>query len=366
MADRHVPSPCYSVLLLATVVAVAGCGSSAVPPTRAGGSAGPLASHLALAVASNAPSAPAVPAASPTRSAMTPDAVITVSKPGWVAFDGTALWVYSTTGKISRIDTGKNTTAATLVVDPTWQDGGFAANDTGLWVTDFDTNLVYRIATAPLAVVATIPVGRNPSGVSAADGSTWVANHRGGSVSRIDLATNSVLATVKIGNEGPSGPQGLGVGLGSVWIGVPNVRAVFRIDAVSNRVIASIRTPAGTLPCGGLAIDAGAVWMTSCDELGTMVRIDPTTNTVAGTVNLHGYGGDPILIDGCPWLTVGGSVGEPAHLVRVDPASNAVDRVISLGDTFKGGSIVVAAGSLWVTDWANDRVLRLPLAALWP
>jgi hypothetical protein len=50
--------------------------------------------------------------------------------------------------------------------------------------------------------------------------------------------------------------------------------------------------------------------------------------------------------------------------VRIDPTTNKIDRVISLGDAFMGANLVVAAGSVWATDWANNQILRLPLAAL--
>ncbi len=59
-------------------------------------------------------------------------------------------------------------------------------------------------------------------------------------------------------------------------------------------------------------------------------------------------------------------VGGPARLVRIDPASNSIDRVISLGDAFTRGILVTVAGSAWVTDWANDQVFRLPMAAFAP
>lgn len=363
MADRHLPRAKPIAALAITVLLAGGCGSASTPPAAGAGS--PLPTARPVAVGSTATPSTG-PAASPTQSAVTPDAAVVVEKPGWLAFDGTALWVYSSSGRISRIDPKSNTIGASLMVDPTWQDGGFGGNAAGLWVTDFQANVVYRVGSVPLAIVATLTTGKGPFGVGPVDGAVWIGNHHGGSVSRIDPSTGAVVATVPIGNDGPSGPQGLAVGLGSVWVGVPNVRAVFRIDAASNAVIARIASPAGTLPCGGVAIGATAVWMTSCSELATMLRIDPATNTVAGTVDLRGYGDDPILIDGYPWLVVESPTKGPGRLVRVDPATNRIDRIISLGQAFASGNLVLAAGSVWVTDRDNDRVLRLPLAAFMP
>ncbi len=57
------------------------------------------------------------------------------------------------------------------------------------------------------------------------------------------------------------------------------------------------------------------------------------------------------------------TIDGPARLVSIDPATNTIDRVVSLGDGFMGANLVVADGSVWATDWANNQVIRLPLAA---
>ena len=47
--------------------------------------------------------------------------------------------------------------------------------------------------------------------------------------------------------------------------------------------------------------------------------------------------------------------------------TDAVDLELAPGATFGGGGdMVVAAGSAWVIDGGNDRVLRLPLAGFPP
>jgi len=157
-----------------------------------------------------------------------------------------------------------------------------------------------------------------------------------------------------------------GLGLGSVWVGVPNTSSVYRIDPLTNKVEATIEIPAGASPCSGFAFSEQAVWTPSCFDTTTLVRIDPLTNKVVATVDLGGYGGDPILVDGFPWLAVASTSGGPARLVRIDPATNTIDRVVSLGDAFMGENLMVAAGSVWVTDLPNDQVIRLPMAAFNP
>jgi hypothetical protein len=98
-----------------------------------------------------------------------------------------------------------------------------------------------------------------------------------------------------------------------------------------------------------------------------MARIDPVSNTAISTVELGGYGFNPILINDAPWVSVDPGSADTGYLVRIDPASNAVDRVLKPSVTFGGGGdIVVADGSVWVADGYNNDLIRLPLAAFGP
>lgn len=334
------------------------------------------------AISSAAPSSvsasPLLPAATaspgPVLPVITPEAAIALTKPVALAFDGAVMWVLSSTGEISRIDPATNKVSAPTMVAPGWTWGGFGVNAAGLWLGDFDANLVYRIDPVSLAVVAKIPVAANPDGTSVTADAVWIAQHRGGSVTRIDPSTNKAV-TIVIGHQGPSGPHDIGFGAGSVWVSAGDTvndggpgGAVVRIDPTTNKVQATIKIPANASACGGFAISDQAVWMDSCANQNVMVRIDPSTNQVVATVDLGGFGGPPILMDGVPWVLVmktdGGS--DPARLVRIDPATNLVDRVFSLGDTFRSERLLVALGSVWTTNWSNDQVLRLPLAAFAP
>ena len=104
--------------------------------------------------------------------------------------------------------------------------------------------------------------------------------------------------------------------------------------------------------------------MTSCADTDFMVRIDPATNMPVATVDLGGWGDTPVLIDGFPWLAVespsggpGGSCGSTRRRTRSTGSSRGTT-------PFMGGNLEVAAGSVWLNDWPNDQVIRLPMAAL--
>jgi hypothetical protein len=189
----------------------------------------------------------------------------------------------------------------------------------------------------------------------------------GGTVLRIDPSTNTVVATTTVGPVRSSGPNWLASGLESIWVGVPNASTVVRIDPVTSAIQATIAIPNEDSPCGGFAFSDAAVWIPSCDASTTMVRIDPETNTVVATVSLGGHGYMPVVIAGAPWVSLDTSPSVRGPLARVASGTNVVDLELSPGPDFGGGGdIVVAAGSAWVIDDGNDRVLRLPLTAFAP
>lgn len=350
--------PVSALMLVAAIVTA--CGPTAVAVTSIGPAASP-------------PPPVATATAAPVLPVITPEAVIADASGGF-AFDGTAILLFRGPAGIARIDPATNTIGTPTVVDPVWTWGGFGANKTGLWVGDFDANVVYRIDPVSLAVVKKIPVDFNPDDVGVTPDGVWVAQHRGGSVTRIDPATNAVVM-ITIGAQGPSGPHAIGFGAGSVWVSAGMTAtgggpggAVVRIDPTTNKILATIKIPGNASACGGFAISDEAVWMASCGDQPVLVRIDPLTNQVVTTIDLGGYGGQPILVDGVPWILVNKTEegSDPTRLVRINPATNLVDGVFSLGESFKGEQLFQAVGSVWTSDWANNQVLRLPVAAFKP
>lgn len=292
------------------------------------------------------------------------DATIAVQGPIAMVSDGELLWVLAA-GRIDRIDPTTNAVTASVTLGPTTDlYNGLAVSAAGLWATDWDAALLYRVDPASLAGAGDIPAGSAPKGVLANADGVWVADTHGGTVLRIDPATNTVVATITVGPAGASGPNWLAEGLGSIWVDIPNNSTIARIDPVANTVQATIHAPSGFTPCGGLAIANDAAWVTSCAVGALMARVDATSNTVVATVDLHGHGYNPTLVNGFLWISVDGGNAETGELVRIDPATNSIDRVLVPGTTFGGGGdIVVAAGSVWVVDGYNNAVIRLPLTA---
>ena len=132
-------------------------------------------------------------------------------------------------------------------------------------------------------------------------------------------------------------------------------------------VQATIKIPVEVAPCGGFAFTETDVWTAelrrpaadgtdrSRDERGRGRRPSGRGRVAAGRDQWGGVG----LARQTP--------AAPGYLARLSPEQDAVDLALSPGPDFGGGGdLVVAAGSAWVIDGGNDRVLRLPLAGFPP
>ena len=306
------------------------------------------------------------PFALPAAVAVAPETQIAVGQVQAIVAGGRAIWALAP-GRLDRIDPGTNSIAGSVSIGAKSDlYNGIAVNAGGVWVTNATTAELDRVDPVTLKIVR-IPAGLSPKGVLASDDGVWVADVHGGSVLPVDQATNRLGTAIIVGPTGTSGPNWLGRGLGTLWVDIPNNNTIVRFDPGTGAVEATINAPVGTTPCGGIAVGATAAWIPSCSSATTTTRIDPNSNAPVAIVEVGGYAFNPTLIGDAPWVSVDRGSGDLGLLVRIDPATKAVDRVLAPGATFGGGGdIVVAGGSVWVSDGWNGNVLRLPLAAFQP
>jgi streptogramin lyase len=121
--------------------------------------------------------------------------------------------------------------------------------------------------------------------------------------------------------------------------------------------VATIKTE--TSPCGGIAVQAQAVWVSSCYDDHFAVRIDPRTNTNVAEIDIGGNNGGAVIIDGSPWFPVAN------RLVRIDPATNRIDRVVEFApDGFLGFGSAIGFDAVWIGGLEPGQVARIPLTSL--
>ena len=199
-----------------------------------------------------------------------------------------------------------------------------------MWVGGLGGSDVVRIDPATGKVVSRTSVGPRIFNLAAAPGAVWAVSNVGGTVVRIDARTGKVAKTIHVG----FGPYDVAWGFGSAWVSNAGEGTVTRIT--NDRVVKTIKV--GVEP-NGLTAYRGALWV-SDHTAGRLLRIDPATNRVTGSVALAG----------ADWIVGLGSslyVSQETNVVsRVDVRSLKVTGRARVDRNPLGSAIV--GGKLWV------------------
>lgn len=190
----------------------------------------------------------------------------------------------------------------------------------------------------------TFAVGKRPcSGLAIGFDSLWVPTcgdqTTPSSVARVDMKDGKVTATFPTGIANTEG--GLAIGASSVWMLVDARGTLVRIDPATNTPVAQIRVPEKSYT---VAFGEGAVWVTNTDA-NTLTRVAPATNLVTETIAV---GKSPRFLavgEGSVWTLNQGD----GSVSRVDAKTNKVVATIEVGVPGPGGDIAVGEGSVWVT-----------------
>jgi YVTN family beta-propeller protein len=270
------------------------------------------------------------------------------SQPTALTVDEDAVWVANSgDGTVSRIDPATDQLVATIDVGGQHSNIDITSVDGAVWVTTAG-DLVQRIDSESNEVVATLDV---PAPIHPATGfdAVWVSDYDAGSVTRIDPATNEVAATIPVpGSE----PHGIAILDDSVWVAMDDTGDVVRIDPVTNQATATWRT--GSF--GDLVGGFDSLW--GPGPGGTILRIDPNTGSSVSIDVGSGRHYEPELTvgDDAVWVIASGPDG--SRLERIDPTTNTVAGVLELNGAYL---VDVGFGSLWVLEQttSNGSVLRL-------
>jgi virginiamycin B lyase len=221
-----------------------------------------------------------------------------------------------------------------------------AAGEGSVWVSSNDSQLV-RIDPATNAVVATIPLP--PGIVAVGAGSVWVSDFDRNQVNRIDPATNTVVATIHVG----AAPEGIAFSPGAVWVANHHDGTVSRIDPTTDTVVATVVIPDQIETDGpqGIAASADAVWVAASGSA-AVYRIDPATNTVVSKIPETAPCGSVILAAGSVWVAEGGC---RTRVTRIDPATDRPVATILVGHN----DVSAALGGVWITDFDKGDLLRV-------
>ena len=147
---------------------------------------------------------------------------------------------------------------------------------------------------------------------------------------------------------------GMSVDFGSLWVADCPAGTVKRIDIHTAKVIATIPSGIANPEEGELntVTGAGSVWIAS-EAKGVIARIDPATNAVVASIPVEP--GSWYLAFGLGSLW---AVSAKANVLqRIDPATNTVTRKVALGNA--PGFLVAGEGAVWVQEQGDGTVARI-------
>lgn len=354
--------PVRRFLLPGIMVLVAACGGSQPTPGATTAASGPATAPASQAAGSASPGAStsgtprptSVPAATATPLGDRLVATITVPQaPCAMDSDATSAWVSgSKDGVLVRIDPATNAVADTI------QLGGFpcavaVGPDGRIWVAILTTGAVVAVDPATKAVTGRIDgVGPALWDLKAGLGSIWVVDRTGKMVLRIDPSTTKVVASIPVGPQ----PSGLAVMPGGVWVSDDTDYALRRIDPATNEVAVTVKA-SGT---PSWFSDDGASHLVVAEfGLGRVLTVDPTTGAL-GEPSIGWR--DPLdgtVVGDAAWIPEGsrrrigvidlsGGGGASAPVVRY-ALPGAVNPFVA----------EPAFGDVWVLDFSNTVIWRI-------
>ena len=257
-----------------------------------------------------------------------------------------AIWVLGE-GVIYRVDPVTAKIVATIAIPGIGLKlSHIAAGAGAVWATGRDRGRdgVYRIDPRRNRVTAFIRLPPTPVMITVAYGQVWVNEPRAGPavVVRIDPRANRV--------SGPPIRADIGggrmvAGFGVLW--VDSNGSVSRINPATSTVTRTLTN----LP-DITAVGAGSLWGTG--TYGGIQRVDPATGKVTATIGRPKNAVNVTFWAGSVWV----SAEPPGTLIRVDPASNRI-----AGTAVRAGTspiyITAAPNGLWVVDFTAEDLLHL-------
>jgi streptogramin lyase len=297
---------------------------------------------------------PPAPASSPF-SALKPDVVLHLGKTAdWVEVTADAVWIGSTGPfAVHRIDPATHKVSATVDL-PGEPCAGLASGFGALWVPlcgGAKPGLArVDLKTARLVEILPFAPAAAEGGVATSTDSVWLVTDKQGTLARIDPATGQLRQSIRL----PAGSYNVKHGGGVICATRFEGAELSLVDAASGQVLASV--PTGPKP-RFLTVADGFAWTLNQGD-GTLTRVSLAQRRAVATIALHtpGPGGDITFHQGKVWTTM---MGTP--LTATDAAG---DRVLHQWVGPGGDSLGIGHGAIWITDYGNGTIARIPLSAV--
>ena len=217
-------------------------------------------------------------------------------------------------------------------------DRVLTAGDDGVWVASREAGNVRKVDAKTNKPGDPVAVGKEPcAGIATGFGTLIVPLCGGPALARMDLKKNEVTTVSKGFTAGMSAPV---TGVSSIWMLTDTKGTLVRIDPASNTFVAQINLGAGVQ---ALAFGQNAIWAVTAG--GDLLKVNAYSNVTDETIKV-GKSPKAIAIgEGSVWTLNTGD----ATISRVDPKTNKVTMTIKLGGSIPSGRIAIGEGSVWVS-----------------
>ena len=217
---------------------------------------------------------------------------------------------------------------------PYWPTMTLAVHGTTAWVACKEQSRVIRVDLVKRKTTASIRVGASVIAVAYGFSSVWALDS-GSTLTRIAPATGRITKRIRLG---AAAAYNIWIGGGSVWVADDQGARVIRVSPETNRVLA--RPPVGDGPAD-MAFAGTSAWVIDHRDL-SLSRIDLRTNRTSRVATIPGDAPERMVqLAGSLWIT-----GRGTDLLRVDPATGAVQATIDIGAS--GIDVAATPGALWV------------------
>jgi DNA-binding beta-propeller fold protein YncE len=273
-----------------------------------------------------------------------------------IAADDTAVWVHNgDDGTLLRIDPRTNRIVATIPVGR--GQGGVAIGQGAVWVANPKDGTVSRVNPQTNTVVATVALaGKSATNVSlaASPGAVWATDNDNDALARIDPKTNKVIATI----PNQIGASDVAYGASSTWsCDRGDSKGLTRLNPQTNQVETQIDVSMNLgFTCAAVVALTQAVWTVDL-ILGDgstvhLERLDPATNTTIATISVpdtdaYHFAADEEGV----WVW-----GPDEGLLRIDPQTNQIVGSVPMQG---GAGVALGAGSVWFANATDGSLLRI-------
>jgi streptogramin lyase len=275
------------------------------------------------------------------------------------AVAGRTVWVYNLRdGSVSEVDADKNKVKHTTEISASPGDTSvmvgpvLAADATGAWLIGYAAGNKYLLTHVRAGGRGKLeyPLSHYPTAVAVAEGAVWVVTDGSPShqILRVDPATGAVAERFRVVDA--SAADGLAVDRGVAWVMESRSARLFRVDLRFGATRVRDLGTAAQPPVLGF----GSVWVCAANPGSSMLRIDPRTfrttfalNSIPAEQGRFAVGFGSLWRHDFPTGTV----------LRFDPETGTVSGSLPIsrettsppGQGLTPTAVATGAGSVWVT-----------------